>query len=502
MTATTRRVYRGLGQAERTGWVLGLRPGQAMGVLALAVPVLVTLSAGQFRHAAVLAVLWIVVTCLIVVPVRGRPALRWLGHWLRYQFGVATGWSRWQSRAAAGQPVDPHEPDLPGVLQRLALPDGPPMRDRGRVCLIHDTVDARWGATARLTHTGVGMLSTEECARLASRLGNLLVSLGHREAVDRLTLMVRTVPDDGSDHQVWRCQHESPTAPPLARQATAELDRVLANSAVRHDVFVTVSGPEDKLRKPAAAAGGGVAGRGYVLYRVLEGLEEPLKALGAPTVQWLGGSQLAEALRTGFAPHDSGVLRTTRLTQPGTHGLPMAAAGPTQTPSPSMTRYTHDAYSSVAYTVLMPDTIGFGALSPLLAVRTAGERRSLAVHYEVLDAARAARVVQSNRYRANVLRDVKRGRGFASTAADERQAAGAHTAERAVAAGHAIVRYTVAAAVTVPSHWPVDDHAARLENDAAGQFRLLRLDLAHDSGFVAACLPVGLGLPRQRGGML
>jgi hypothetical protein len=62
-----------------------------------------------------------------------------------------------------------------------------------------------------------------------------------------------------------------------------------------------------------------------------------------------------------------------------------------------------------------------------------------------------------------------------------------------------MVRYAATAAVTVPSGWNIEDHAARLENDAAGRFRLLRLELAQDSAFVAACLPLGIGLPRVRG---
>ena len=143
----------------------------------------------------------------------------------------------------------------------------------------------------------------------------------------------------------------------------------------------------------------------------------------------------------------------------------------------------------------------FGSLGPLLAVKTAGERRCLAIHYEVLDARRAARAVQGNRFRANVLSDWKNSRGFATTATDEREATGAKAQERAVAAGHSLVRFAVAAAVTVPRHWNVEDHAARLENDAAGRFRLLRLELAQDSTFVSACLPVGIGLSRLRGGV-
>ena len=64
-----------------------------------------------------------------------------------------------------------------------------------------------------------------------------------------------------------------------------------------------------------------------------------------------------------------------------------------------------------------------------------------------------------------------------------------------------MVRYTIAASVTVPADWNLEDHAAKLENDASGRFRLLRLELAQDSAFVAAALPVGIGLPRLRGAL-
>lgn len=503
MSTSNVRVYRGLARREHAGWIMGLTPIQALTCIVLAVPVLWTVSAGQFFDALVLATICGVAACFVVVPVRGRPAFRWLGHLLLHQLGVLFGWSRWQSKAAAGDAVDPDEPDLPGVLQRVRFPDGPVFKDRGRVALIHDTGDGRWGATARLTHTGVGMLSDEQCERLASRLGNLLLSIGHRDVVDRMSLLVRTVPDDGTEYDVWRSEHEVADAPPLARRAANELDRTIGSVSVRHEVFVTLSGSEDALRKPAAAAGGGAQGRARVLYRVLDGLEDPLKALGAESVEWLSGSGLAEAIRTGFNPASSAVLRAGHLTGDGDQGLPKAAAGPTQAPAAPPRRYDHDAYSTVSYSVLMPEAgTVFGSLSPLLAVKTAGERRCLAIHYEVMDARKASRAVQNYRFRAGVMRDYKSSKGFSSSASDEREAGGAKTQERAVAAGHSIVRYAAASAVTVPAHWNVEDHAARLENDAAGRFRLLRLDLAQDSTFVAACLPVGVGLPRARGGLL
>lgn len=497
------RIYRGLNRREHAGWIAGLTPGQALACIALTAPVLWAISEGRFADAAVLLVVCGSAAALVVVPVRDRPAVRWLWHLVLFQVGIVTGWSRWQSRIAAGAPVDPEEPDLPGMLQRVTFPDGPLFRDQGRVCLIHDTADGRWGATARLTHSGVGMLSDQECERLAARLGNLLLSLGHREVVDRMSLLVRTVPDDGTEYEVWRAEHEIPAAPPLARQATDEMDRLVGHVSVRHEVFVTVSGPEDKLRKPAAAAGGGLAGRAWALYRVLDGLEDPLKALGARTVEWLDGPGVAAALRTGFNPAARAGLAAARERGVPHAGLEKAAAGPAEAPPPAPRSYSHDSFTTVSYTALMPEAgTLFGSLGPLLAVRTAGERRTLAIHYEVMDARRAHRAVRGQRFRSGVVADWKRSKGFASTAMDEREESGAKAQERAVAAGHSVVRFAVACAVTVPRTWNVEDHAARLEADASGRFRLLRLDLAQDTAFVVACLPLGLGLPRRREGLL
>ncbi|WP_432854957.1 SCO6880 family protein [Amycolatopsis sp. CA-161197] len=492
------RVYTGLARRERAGWLLGLRPGQAVATVGLGLPVVVALSNGDLAS-ALLAVLWCgPAIALVIIPVRGRPAVQWLAHVLLFQVGVAFGWSRWQSRAAAGHAVDPSEPDLPGTLARLRFPDGPPMRDLGRICLIHDTADGRWGATAKLSHTGVGMLSDAQCQRLADRLGGLLGTLANRELIDRMSLLVRTVPDTGAEYAAWCASHEVRDVPTVARRAARELDRTVGAGSVRHEVFVTFTGPEHALRRPAAAAGGGVDGRAMVLYRVLDGLEDKLRGLGAQRVTWLSGGGLAEAIRTGFSPASAAVLAARG--HGARAGVPWAVAGPGRAPSPTARVYRHDGFATVSYAVLMPETgTVFGSLGGLLAVRTAGERRSLALHYEALSPRRARGAVRAGRFRAGVMTDWKRSKGFTTTATDTRAASGARAQERAVAAGHGLVRFAVAAAVSVPEEWNVEDHAARMENDIAGRFELLRMDLAQDSGFVTAVLPVGIGLPKLRG---
>ena len=375
------------------------------------------------------------------------------------------------------------------MLTRLRFPDGPVFSDRGRICLIHDTAEGRWGATAQLTHTGTGMLSAAECDQLAARLGSLLTSIGHRDVVDRLSLYVRTVPDDATEYQMWRARHTRPGAPELARRATTELDATIGSVSLRTELFVCVSGSEDVLRRPAEAAGGGVNGRALALYRALDGIEDGLKPLGVRQVTWLTSAAMASALRTGYNPATAAALAGERLrSHAEASRLPLAAAGPDPRAHPRRAgvppRRVHHRLLRGADAGERADLRRVGAAAG--GARPPGNGAPLAIHYEVLSARASARAVQRQRFRTGIVREVKSSRGFASTAADQRSSVGARDQEYAVAAGAALVRFAVAASVTVPSSWPVEDHAARLENDAAGRARLLRLELAQDSAFVAA----------------
>ena len=314
---------------------------------------------------------------------------------------------------------------------------------------------------------------------------------------------MRTVPDDATEYRLWRARHDHPDAPALARRATGELDATIGAVSLRTELFACVSGSEDVLRRPAEAAGGGVTGRALALYRALDGIEDALKPLGVQQVTWLTSPRMAVALRTGYNPASAPGLATERLRgDAAAPGLPWAAAGPTLAPTPAARAYHHDAFTTVSYAVLMPENgLTFGALGPLLAVRVPGERRTLAIHYEVMSPQASARVVQRQRFRTGIVREVKSSRGFAdhrcrSTGRCRGARPGVRGRRRR---GDGPLRRRRLG--HVPSSWPIEDHAARLENDAAGRARLLRLELAQDSAFVAAVLPVGIGLPRQRGAL-
>lgn len=498
------------GRAERNGWILGLTMPQAVICLVAVLPLIVLFGANRGAQAVILLPFAAVVVALTVVPIRGRPAARWLADTVLFATGAVTGWSSWQSRVAAGLPVDPDEPDLPGALSRLDLIDGPPMPDHGRVCVLHDTAEGRWGATARLSARGVGLASALECRNLAAGLGGMLKGLSASDRIDRASLVVRSVPDDGTAYDLWRERHQTRDAPPLALAVGDDLRRMAGSVSVRQEAFLTVSARDEVLRRAANAAGGGAFGRAHALHRALAALVEPLQQMGCDPPDWLTGAGMAEAIRTGFNPAAAGLLTHQRLEHAtgnaagnaagdGWAGLPAAAAGPTRAPAPAARSYHHDGFVTVSYAVIPPRAgVRFGSLAPLLAVRSPGERRSLAVHYEVLGARMAHRIATRERQTTTLVSEIKTSKGFGAAAKDTQDRGSSYRQEDAVAAGEAMVRYAVVVSVTVPDDWNVEDHAEALETSAAGQYTLVRLELAQDSGFVAANLPVGFGLTRMR----
>jgi hypothetical protein len=155
----------------------------------------------------------------------------------------------------------------------------------------------------------------------------------------------------------------------------------------------------------------------------------------------------------------------------------------------------------VTCTVLLPNKGAvMGALAPVLTPTTMGERRAVTVFFEPIGAARADRLVGNESMSAELAGELRRRGGFKVRAAHRRDAARIDGQDLRLAEGNALVRVAVAAAVTVPGTWSISDYGRRLEATITGAgFTPLRLDLAQDSGFAAACLPLGVGLPRRRG---
>ncbi len=492
---------------DRQGWLFGLSGGAWVTILLGGLPLLVAAGAHEWALALAWTPAWAVLIVLVAVPVRGRSALRWLLDSFFRCIGVVMRWTDWQSRAAAGTVENFDEADLPGVLSGIRTHDGPPFGPLlSRPAVIADNRERTWAVVARITHPGIGLSEVAARTRMGNGLAELLEGAATAELVSVIALQIRTVPDDGAERTAWQQANLHKDAPRLALTVNAELAHVMTQAGVRHEAFVTVVVPESRIAKQAKEAGGGIDGRARVLHGVMGEIEIRLMGpVGCTSVTWLDSPALAAAIRTGFAPGDRAALTAAQIaaqSDPNVAAtLPMAAAGPSSTPNPERRHYAHDAWCSVTCTILLPDKGAvMGALAPVITPTTAGERRSVTVFYEPIAHAKADRMVGSESMSSDLGAEVRRKSGFQVRAAHRRDAARVEGQDVRLAAGHCLVRVAIAAAVTVPTTWSISDFGRRLESNITGSgFKPLRLDLAQDAGFAAACIPLGIGLPKRRG---
>ena len=486
---------------ERFGPFAGLSGLQAGAILLAWTPALSAVGRSHWAAAAPLALLALVVTALIAVPIRRRPAIRWLYDAAAFLLGRATGWSTFRMRAIAGGTARPLDaPDLPGVAAGLRFHNGPAVGATVTTALIHNQAAGLWAATARVRHAGLGVVDNRGRAAYAAQLGGMLAAAAATEEIARISIQIRTIPDDGARRAAWVADRADPAAPAIVVAVTEQLESLMAATAIAHEVFVTVAVAEQRIRRGAKEAGGGITGRGHVLARHLVETEQQLRGIGATDVTWLSSQDVAAAIRTGYNPAAAvgiGQGREDAARGRPTTAVPhLAAAGPVNAPPPSPRSYTHDGFTTVSYALLLPELpTRIGSLTPLLSVTAAGERRTLTLHYEPIPARRAGRQVEHDMWATEISQDLRAKRGFRISRRDRRRAGETAAHEAHLTAGHTMVRLAAAASVTVGPDQDVEDHAASFEAAARGcGYNLLRLDLAQDTGFIAAALPLGIGL--------
>ena len=124
----------------------------------------------------------------------------------------------------------------------------------------------------------------------------------------------------------------------------------------------------------------------------------------------------------------------------------------------------------------------------------------MTVFFQPLPLAKATKLVGREEMSATTGNEIKARMGFKQRARQRRDTERIGGQDEKLAAGRALARIGTVACVTVPRDWPVTEHGRRLEASirAAG-YVPQRLDLAQDSGFAAAVIPLGIGLPHRRG---
>ena len=508
-------VYGSSARRDRQGWFFGLTGPQVLLVMGTAFPLWLAMSVGRWAALLVLVPLWLAAVALTCVPVRGWSAAQWIGVAARHLAGDTMGWTRFQSKAAAGDlclgdldgsgDTDLGEADLPGVLAGIQIHDGPPLPGgTRRPAIIQNHATRTWAATARIGHPGIGMADQADRDRMGAGLAELFEAAAAGSQLEMVAICVRTVPDDGTERAAWVRRHTRDSELELSARIHDQLDAAIGGAAVRTEAFVSVVVREEAIAKDARRAGRGLAGRARILYGILGEVESRLLgAIGCTSLTWLSSPELAVAIRTGFEPGDAPALADSILhhhENPAiAAGIPIAAAGPT-TASTTMRSYRHGEWDSVAATILLPRKGAvMGALARALVPSRIGERRALTVLYRPLPQRLADRATGRAQMSATMAAEVRRKVGRTERAHDRHAVEQIHQTDEKLERGRSLVRATAAIAITIPAAWGAQDYGRRL--DASVRlcgFVPLPLDGAHDAAFAAAVILLGTGLPRTR----
>lgn len=490
-------------QRDRVGWFFGMSGPQALFVAAASLPMFWAVSRGAWSAALLLAASWGLVLVVVLVPVRGRSALGWALAASSFAVADLLGWTSFRSEAGRGRGDPAGAADLPGVLHGIQIHDGPPRDARlDRVAVIQHHAVRTWAVTAAIRHPGIGMEDTEARLRYGEVLAGLLDVAARSEKVDEIIFVVRTVPDDGAEREVWVSKHHRADAPALPARVNAELAGGLTSASVRTEAFVTVVVPETRIARSAKEHGGGLAGRCRELYLLMAEVEAQLRGpMGMTSVRWLTSPELAVACRTGFAPGDrAGVIEALALREADPNvaaDVPWTMAGPSGADA-SVRHYSHDAWNSVSSTIKLPSRgAAMGALAPILAPTEAGERRSVAVAYPIMAQAKADRRSGNAEWAADLAEGINERVGRRPRAQQREDMRKARDLDARLARGNALVCPYAVCTVTVPKSARISEHGRRLETSIrrAG-FAPLRLDLAQDVGFAASAVPLGISLTR------
>lgn len=494
------RIYREY-QRDQVGWFFGLT-GLQLGVLAAgAVPVFSAVHVGAWNAAAMGVGGWLLLLAVTVVPVCGRTAVGWVAASAAFRVGRWVGLTGWRGGASAGEPVDADRPDLPGLLHGLRVHDTVLSGSAPRLAVVQHLRPQSWAMTAQVSHPGLGWADADGRDRFGAGLSALLDAACRTELVSEIQLLVRSVPDDGADRDLWLAGHRGEDGPVFVRRVHDGLRRHLCPAAVHVETFLTVVVPERRLRRPARDGGGGLEGRGRILAALAAEIGDQVTAqLGATRIDWLDSAQLAVACRTGFHPDDRAVLAdaTAGREAGSSAGVPwaLAAAARAETTPRS---YRHDAWLSSSTTLLLPARgARLGDLAPVLTAGQTGERRSLMVAFPIMPATLADRRTATREWAADLgdgLRAKAQVRPRAQTRADT---AAARAVDAKLIRGAALTRPYAIATTTVSADQSLHDAARRLDvSIRRAGFGSQRLDLAHDTAFAVGNLPLGRTLPAR-----
>jgi hypothetical protein len=441
---------------------------------------------------------------LALIRVGGLPVDRWLLYAARHTWN--TLWRRTVFSSGVFAPAhrsdpDQHQPmDLPGTLaclRFLAAPTG----TGSSVAVVHDPLAGTYTLVARVAPPGLALADHARQDHRVAGWGGFLAGLCVQGgAITRVAVTQRALPDDGTALACWVADHTTPDAPAVAVANLGELLGSAGPAGNARDTYLSLTLDAARARGKIRAAGGGDTGACAVLVTEYTAIRPALAAADLWVLEVLSPRRLAEVVRTGYDPDAVEPLAARRTPgHPMLPGVDPGLAGPAAAVA-GWGVYRHDGAYTVSYQVRdWPRSLVYPSVLQPLLKPTDTARRSLALVCEPLGPRRAERELAVQRTRRQTLIGLRARTGQVASIDEHRALGHADAQDAARAAGHGIVRFTGLVAVTVTDPDALAGACAELEADAAmARVELRRLWGAQDSGFAAACLPLGQGLPGRR----
>lgn len=469
----------GLGQLGTIGTLLLM-----VGLIA----VIFTVALFGLIAAAIVAVIWVTGLGTLMLRDRfGRTVLQRMAARAMWRRTKSSGAHLYRSGPLGQVPWGTFQ--LPGLAARSTLTEG---RDSyGRAfALIHVPTTAHYTVVFGTEPDGASLVDQEQIDGWVAHWGQWLASLGDEPGVVAAQVVVETAPDTGTRLSREVLGHIDPDAPAVAQEMLREVVRTypVGSATVKAWVALTFTATTrgSGKRRDAEEMSRDLAAR-------LPGLSSRLTATGAGAARPMSAQQLCEVVRIAYEP------RAARLIDDAYNAdtvpeLSWSDVGPAAAQA-SWGSYRHDNAVSVTWsmTAAPRGEVQSSVLEKLLAPHPDIARKRVALLYQTMDSAAAARTVENDKRNA----DFRASSSPRPTARAMREQRAAHLTATEEARGAGLVNFGMLVTATALSEEQLPDVEAAIDNlGATARIQLRPVYGSQDSAFAAA-LPLGLVLPKH-----
>ncbi|GIJ48192.1 hypothetical protein Val02_50780 [Virgisporangium aliadipatigenens] len=461
----------GLGQLGLVGTV---------GVFAGIIIVLVATMMSIYVAGVALFLLAIALAPMVVRTADGRNLYQMVAVRIGWRRRVAKKEHLYVSGPLSKRPGGRYRP--PGVLSRVKVAEG---RDAyGRPFgVIHHRGENLYVIVLVCEPDGGSLVDPDQVDTWVAMWGDWLAQLAHEPNLKGASVVVETAPDPGTRLANEILPRLRDDAPPAARAVMQEVVASYPSTSSEMHTYVTLTyGVPTGKKKTQEEVITDLAIR-------IPGLMNGLIGAGGGSAEPVSAEGIADIVRVAFDPAVAADVLEARV-EHGRTGIKWADAGP-MAAIETVDAYKHDSGVSRSWmlTVAPRGTVRSGVLRGILEDLPGTRRKRVAILYRPVDAATAAKIVESDRKAAQFMATASGGMVRARASA-EIEAAEQTASEEATGAG--LVEFSLMLTVTVDSPSELPDISAAIRNRlGASRLSVRQADRMQAMAF-ACTLPVGI----------